>query len=117
MLRGIIHSLNAVESECIVFENDHYILHEDLKVTEPVRRITRELGEIGWLFNKISEFQEHESNGVIRKALKMAIHEENKEYFRWLAVVEGMMKTEELTLRKMVLWTSQPFEKMKWLEH
>ena len=26
-----------------------------------------------------------------------------------------MIKSEELTLRKMLLWTYQPFEKLKWL--
>jgi len=37
------------------------------------------------------------------------------EYYRWLAVMEGMIKEDELTLRKLVLWSYEPFEKLKWM--
>lgn len=37
------------------------------------------------------------------------------EYYRWLAIIENMIKQDELTLRKLILWSYQPFEKLKWM--
>ena len=71
LLRDITFALSNVEANYIVFEEDHYHLHPEIKVTDTVRRIVRELSDIGWLYHKITESTKED--GVITKALKIAI--------------------------------------------
>jgi gamma-tubulin complex component 3 len=82
-------------------------------VSDTVRRIVKELAEVGWLYKKITnKFNEE---GAVTRALNLAIKDEMGEYYRWLAIIENMIKNEELTLRKLILWSYEPFEKLKWL--
>jgi len=37
------------------------------------------------------------------------------EYYRWLAVIESSIKLNTITLRKLVKWSYEPMEKLKWL--
>lgn len=94
-------------------DKDFYALKPTLSISEPVRRIVRELCEIGWLFRKVCSRPEEE--GTVRDAFSIALKEEMNEYYRWIALIENMSKNEELTLRKLVLWSFEPYERLKWM--
>lgn len=53
--------------------------------------------------------------------MHLAIKEELNEYYRLIAVLENLKsensenQDDPLTIRKIVLWIKEPFERMKWL--
>ena len=51
-----------------------------------------ELSDIGWLYTKITE--NSNSEGFIGKALNLAVQEEMNQYYKWLAIMENMIKEE-----------------------
>jgi hypothetical protein len=46
--------MQNISGNLIVTDKDFYMLKPSINVSEPVRRIVRELCEIGWLFKKIT---------------------------------------------------------------
>ena len=76
LLKEITFAFANVESDLIIFGEDHYSLRPTVKVSETVRKIVKELSDIGWLYGKINDRNEEE--GVIRKSLRIAVHEEMK---------------------------------------
>ena len=55
-------------------DNEGYsALRPTIDVSDTVRRIVRELSEIGWLYGKVMD--EGEDGGPVKKALKLAVRE------------------------------------------
>lgn len=48
-------------------------LRPTIDVSDTVRRIVRQLSEMGWLYGKIVD--EKEEGGAVKKALKLAVRE------------------------------------------
>ena len=46
--------MQNISGNLIIFEKDMYSLKASVNVSEPVRKIVRELCDIGWLFKKIT---------------------------------------------------------------
>ncbi len=66
--------MQNISGNLITFEKDVYSLKPSVNVSEPVRKIVRELCDIGWLFKKITSKVEEE--GTVRDAFNIAIREE-----------------------------------------
>jgi len=74
ILREITFVMQNISGTLIMQEKDYYGLKPTLNISEPVRRIVRELCEVGWLFRKVSSRAEDE--GTVRDAFSIAIKEE-----------------------------------------
>ena len=46
--------------------------------------------DIGWLYARVTKALG--GKGTVEKALGLAVQEELNEYYRWLAVIENMIK-------------------------
>jgi gamma-tubulin complex component 3 len=88
---------------------------------------------MGWLFKKVHSFLQNEGErGLIFQSLCYGIREELNEYYRLIAILENLRESEDeqskssffidqdsssksLSLRKLYLWSIEPFERLKWI--
>jgi hypothetical protein len=54
ILREITFVMQNISGNLIIQDKDYYALRPALNISEPVRRIVRELCEVGWLFRKVN---------------------------------------------------------------
>lgn len=74
ILKEITFRLQNIKSELIIVDGEGYsALRPTIDVSDTVRRIVRQLSEMGWLYGKIID--EREDGGAVKKALKLAVRE------------------------------------------
>lgn len=54
ILREVSFVMQNISGNLIIQDKDFFVLKPTLNISEPVRRIVRELCEVGWLFRKVS---------------------------------------------------------------
>jgi hypothetical protein len=66
--------MDIIGEHMVVDNIGQCMLKPAIKVSETVKRIVKELAEIGWLYSKINS--ECGEIGVVAKALKLGVREE-----------------------------------------
>lgn len=74
LLKQVVFCLQNISSQLIITDRNGFsALKPEIQVNDTVRRIVRELSEIGWLYKKITEkFNEEKT---ITKALNLFVKE------------------------------------------
>lgn len=74
ILKEITFKLQNIKTEYIITDVQGFsALKPTIEVGDTVRRMVRELSEIGWLYSKITDIGEE--GGAVAKALRLAIRE------------------------------------------
>lgn len=91
ILKQITYKLQGIKSDMIITDSlGQSSIKPTIQVSDTVRKIVKQLTEMGWLYNKI--VQGVGQSGAISKALRLGVREEMNEYYRWLAVMEAKIK-------------------------
>jgi hypothetical protein len=114
LVRQLLFIFSNTTSADIVDTGNGYQLRPSLNVPDPVRKMVRDLSELGWLHKQIVKYSE--KAGTVGKALQLAVREELNEYHRWIASMETLARGGGLTLRKLVNWSFQPEMIMRHLD-
>ncbi|XP_076323570.1 gamma-tubulin complex component 3 homolog isoform X1 [Tachypleus tridentatus] len=134
LLREVLFAFQGIDGKFIKMQPGKDKFHIDSKagICGQVRRQLLRLTELGWMYNKVHKFCESQSCnkalGLVGQSFVAALQEELSEYYRLLAVLESQLHkdvtTEEtyvstrsgsLTLHQLVVWTLDPFVRMKQL--
>lgn len=123
LVSDIIFVFQGIDGHYIQFnvQEDAFLLKPNVPVKHGVRQLVNRICEIGWLFKKVSSFLQKQPLGLVNQSLQLAIKNELNEYYRLIAILENLKnenienQNDPLTLRKIVLWIKEPFERMKWL--
>ena len=135
LLRDILFSFQGIDGNYISFSlhEDAFVIKPTISLSEPVKKMVSQLCEMGWLFKKICDFlKDQAERGLVYQSLCYGIKEELNEYYRLIAILENLRESEDdqskssflveedsstksLSLRKLYLWSIEPFERLKWL--
>lgn len=85
ILREVIFSMQNIQGNLMTSGGDFQVLKPGLNVSEPVRKIVRELSDFGWLYKKITagNFEA----GEVWDSFSVALKQEMNEYYRWVALI------------------------------
>lgn len=122
IIRELMFLFHGVGSNSFIYsqKEQSFMIDPNLELSLSKRKIILCLCEIGWLFAKIQEFlrlQENTIKGLIFQSLCFAVKEEINEYYHLMAILENMRDTgsQGLNLKKLFLWTLEPYERLKWI--
>ncbi|XP_076356423.1 gamma-tubulin complex component 3 homolog isoform X1 [Tachypleus tridentatus] len=134
LLREILFAFQGIEGKFIKMQpvKDRFHIDSKAGVSRPVQCQILRLAELGWMYHKVHKFCESQdldkSLGLVGQSFVASLKEELSEYYRLLAVLESQLQhnvsTEEpyantqsgsLTLRQLMVWTLDPFVRMKQL--
>ena len=128
LLRDIFYVFQGIEGKLIKYDAgiDSYKISNDIGIPLPVRDIISKLAELGWLFRRVRKFLDAKASdkalGLVGQSFCAAIEKEIIEYYRLIAVLEAQLNQEnsetliasdQLTLRRLVVWTHDPLLRMK----
>lgn len=83
-----------------------------------MQTLVYKLCELGWLYQHISLQIIHDTSlGVIRQSFYHAVQTELMEYYQLLSLLEEnhSSKDGKLTLKRLVVWTQEPMERLRYL--
>jgi len=137
LLRDILFAFQKIDGTYVYYcsQEDKYLIKPIIALSEPVKKMVLDLCEMGWLYRNVSNFVEQngsQSQGLVFQALCGALRDELEEYYRLLATLEGLRDIDDeqsrssylvedkpaeksLSLRKLYLWSLEPFERLKWM--
>lgn len=126
IIRDIIFAFQGIDGHYIQYvkQDDSFSFKLSVPISESVRALVNKLCEMGWLYKKITDFLGKGQPGILNQSLNLAMKDELNEYYRLIAILENLINQEQnalsnaeeaLNLRKLVLWTVEPFERIKWL--
>jgi len=137
LLRDVLFAFQRIDGTYVYYspKDDKYLIKPIIALSEPVKKMVLDLCEMGWLYKNVSTFIEQNnaaSKGLVFQALCGAIKDELEEYYRLIATLEGLRDTDDeqsrssylvedkpaeksLSLRKLYLWSLEPFERLKWM--
>jgi len=137
LLRDTLFAFQGIDGRNVYYSahDDGFVIKPTLSLSDPVRKMVLQLCEMGWLYKKVVNFIEEaniDSRGLVHQSLCYALKEELNEYYRLIAVLENLRDTDDeenrsaflagqqpgsksLNLRKMYLWSLEPFERLKWM--
>ena len=126
LLRDILFVFQGIEGQMIRFDeqSDAYRISPHIGVPFPIRDFIDKLNELGWLFRKVRKFLNarvgDKALGLVGQSFCAALHKELTEYYKLLAVLEAQQTqsaesafSDGLTLRRLMVWTNDPFTRMK----
>uniref|UniRef100_K3WEA1 Uncharacterized protein n=1 Tax=Globisporangium ultimum (strain ATCC 200006 / CBS 805.95 / DAOM BR144) TaxID=431595 RepID=K3WEA1_GLOUD len=131
LLRDVLYALQAIDSRYLYFDAsaDRFQITRSVGVPTPMRELIHKLCELGWFYRKISEYLKHHreelSFGVVGQSFCHVLNIELFDYFRLIAVLASQVDDDaeikqpnersfsELTLRKLLVWTQDPLDKMR----
>ncbi|CAH1785133.1 unnamed protein product [Owenia fusiformis] len=130
LLREIVYIFQGIEGQLIKLQvtKDGYRIDPKAGIPKAVRKTVGKLAECGWLYNKVRKYCDTRSTdkafGLVGQSFCAALHQELTEYYRLMAIIEAQLQQEEdqgidmaeqLTLRKLAVWTTEPLVRMKTL--
>jgi len=138
LLRDTLFAFQGIDGKNVYYSahDDGFVIKPTLSLSDPVRKMVLQLCEMGWLYKKVVNFIEEaniDSRGLVHQSLCYALKEELNEYYRLIAVLENLRDTDDeqsrsaflagdqsggsqsLSLRKLYLWSLEPFERLKWM--
>ncbi|CAG9335595.1 unnamed protein product [Blepharisma stoltei] len=120
ILRDILFAIQGIEGKYITFSmlEDSYVIQPNIGVPDPIRKMVGELAELGWLYKKVVKYIDTniEQPSLTSQSLCYALQSDLAEYYRLIALLEQQRdELKDLNLRKIMLWCTEPLERMKWL--
>ena len=123
IVRELLFIFQGVDSRFFIYEQrkGQFYIDPNLELFACKKRMIIKLCQLGWLYNKVQAFLKLQTNtikGLIFQSLCYSVKEELNEYFRLIAILENLRDSEEgykLNLKRLYLWTLQPFERLKWI--
>lgn len=137
LIREILYAFQGIDGNYISFSvhEDSYVIKSTITLPTPVKKMVYQLCEMGWLFRKVVDFLQTSNqnpHGLIYDSLCYTIRNELNEYYRLIAILDNLRDSEDeqsrssfllteekssksLTLRKLYLWSLEPFERLKWI--
>jgi gamma-tubulin complex component 3 len=136
LIRDILFAFQGIDGTYINYSKheDSFVLKSTVALSDPVKKMVYQLCEMGWLFRKVVDFiqiNNDATNGLIFQSFCFALKEELNEYYRLIAILDNLRESEDdqgkssfviedsapksLNMRKLYLWSLEPFERLKWL--
>jgi hypothetical protein len=92
-------------------------------LSTPTRGLVLRICEAGWLFRRVSQFSKSRSSlasgGLMLQGFISGIQDELSEYYRLVAILQAQIgsdsSTSDLTLRKLVVWTQEPLQRLRFM--
>lgn len=128
VLRDVLFVFQGIEGKIIKYDvgGDSYRIGPEFGVPLPVRDLVSKLAELGWLFRRVRKFLDARSGdralGLVGQSFCAAVQKELTEYYRLVAVLEAQENQRDnglqnssggLTLRRLMIWTYDPLQRMK----
>ncbi|KAJ3220475.1 Gamma-tubulin complex component 3 [Clydaea vesicula] len=109
IISAMLYSFIGVDSSKIKENN----IIGDLST--PVKLVICDLLQMSTTYKILKNFcdSKTENEGIIYQSLKAQISSQLNEYYRLIAVLEQNNKTEELSLRRLLVWTKQPLLRLQ----
>ena len=135
LINDLIFVFQGIDGHYINYNSiaNAYTLNPLIPFNDNVYEIVSVLTELGWLYRKVNShlnfFNESNIPSQFVQSFSYAIGSELSEYYKLISLFKKMntkieelnegnnsnSSTEELSLKKLVLWTLEPMERMKWL--
>lgn len=135
LINDLIFVFQGIDGHYINYNSitNSYTLNSLIPFNSNIYDIVSTLSELGWLYRKVNNFvsffKESNITSQIVQSFSFAIQSELNEYYKLISLFKKMNSNteeissnitgdplvEELTLKKLLLWTLEPLERMKWL--
>ena len=128
IIHDLIYVFQGIDGNYINFSSlyDCYMLNQLIPFKDNVIEIVNHLTEIGWLFKKTKEILDYFHGLNIQsqtlQAFTYAMQHELDQYYKLISyfnqstnIEKDSENAQEVTLKRLYLWTIEPMEKMKWL--
>jgi gamma-tubulin complex component 3 len=130
LLRDVLFVFQNIDGRYIHFDSklDAFRISSKFQVCPSVRDIVHRLCEVGWLFRKVRTFVDSRAHdkslGLVCQSFCSALSEELTEFYKLIAVLEAQQTAVvppagsgrgQLTLRRLLVWTHDPLERLKYL--
>lgn len=123
LLRDMIYLFQGIEGKVVRQNADGRLAFQD-SLPLPVKVLISKLQELGRYYTDVVNFlaSDVREAGVMRQAFCSALNRELTEYYRLIAVLEGQTPfadrqgydpANDLTLKRLLVWTQEPLERMK----
>ncbi|KAI8873568.1 hypothetical protein GQ42DRAFT_130885 [Ramicandelaber brevisporus] len=137
LVRDVLFTMQGVDGQYLKYMHStgSYMLTPEARVSRPSRTLLRQLTELGALLRNVQAFVDDHirshGTGLILQALCSAIQEEVADHFKLIAVLEAQhastcslsnndstmtaVPSEGLTLRRLLVWSHEPLQKLRLL--
>jgi gamma-tubulin complex component 3 len=135
LINDLIFVFQGIDGHYINYNSiaNAYTLNPLIPFNDNVYEIVSVLTELGWLYRKVNShlnfFNESNIPSQFVQSFSYAIGSELSEYYKLISLFKKMNtkieelnegynsnnSAEELSLKKLMLWTLEPMERMKWL--
>jgi hypothetical protein len=130
LISDLIFVFQGIDGHFINFNSvsNSYVLNPLIPFNDNVMDIVSVLNELGWLYRKVNNFLNYLNEANIPsqfiQSFSFSIQAELNEYYQLISLFKKMntkledgeeTESEELTFKKLLLWTFEPMERMKWL--
>ena len=139
LINDLIFVFQGIDGHYINYNSisNAYSLNPLIPFNDNVYDIVAVLSELGWLYRKVNTllnfFNESNIPSQFVQSFSFSIGSELSEYYKLISLFKKMNskieelsegsaniggnsnQSEELSLKKLILWTMEPMERMKWL--
>ncbi|KAF0304775.1 Gamma-tubulin complex component 3 [Amphibalanus amphitrite] len=126
LLREVLYAFQGVEGKYLKSDakRDHISIDPKVTISPSVRCTVLRLVELGWLHSRVRLFcrsvAARPDAGLLAQSLASVLREQLEQFYRLIALMEaqlsgGEMDGERLTLRRLNVWTLDPFFQMRFL--
>jgi gamma-tubulin complex component 3 len=135
LIDDLIFVFQGIDGHYINYNSitNSFTLNSTIPFNSNVYDIVNILSELGWLYMKVNSylnlFKEINSNSQFLQAFSHSIQNELNEYYKLISVFKNMNShfnvkdmsgnnsetTNHLSLKKLLFWTLEPLERMKWV--
>jgi gamma-tubulin complex component 3 len=129
LINDLIFVFQGIDGHYINFNtvSNSFTLNSLLPFNDNVVEIVSVLSELGWLYKKVNNFLNFFNKADIPsqfvQSFSFAVQAELNEYYQLISLFKKMNtrieevseNQTELTLKKLLLWTYEPLERLKWI--
>ena len=129
LINDLMFVFQGIDGHYITYNSkaDAFCLNNIIPFNENIVDIVSSLCELGWLYKKVSNyltfFNESNIPSQFIQSFSYAVQSELNEYYKLISFFkkknessnESDSTTEDLSLKNLVLWTTEPIERMRWL--
>nr|XP_002131421.1 gamma-tubulin complex component 3 homolog [Ciona intestinalis] len=127
LIHQLLYVFQGIETKNIKHSTreNAFCLNSDVDVDKRDKQLVHKLCEMGWLHNRIKKYittrNKDKAFGLVGKAFCAALQQELNEYYKLLSVLQSQTQQSDsegnspLTLVKLVVWTNEPMDRLKWI--
>ncbi|XP_037090539.1 gamma-tubulin complex component 3-like, partial [Pollicipes pollicipes] len=126
LLREVLYAFQGIEGKYLKSnaKRDHVTIDPKVSVSGSVRGTVLRLVELGWLYGRVRLFcrsvAARPDAGLLAQSLASALREQLQQFYRLIALMEAQLSGgesggERLTLRRLHVWTLDPFFQLRFL--